>query len=106
MLRPPFDLVYAPVTKEHLQAIGRKHYSLIRSAIESRLRFEPDVEARNRKPLKRSVAFEADWELRFGPRDRFRVFYTVNPECKTVYILAIGEKRGTQLFIGGQEVKL
>jgi len=104
--KPPYDLVYAPVTKEYLQAIGRKHYSLIRSAIESRLRFEPDVEARNRKPLKRSVAFEADWEIRFGPRNRFRVFYTVSQERNEVSILAIGEKRGNRLFIGGQEVEL
>ncbi len=34
MPKRPFDLVYAPVTKEHLRAIEPKYYSLIRNAIE------------------------------------------------------------------------
>jgi hypothetical protein len=101
-----FDLIYAPVTKLHLKTIGRKYYSLIRTNIENGLQFEPDVETRNRKPLKRPVAFEAEWELRFGPDNRFRVFYDINIESHEVYILAIGVKEGNRLFIGGQEVKL
>jgi len=29
------------------------------------------VEARNRKPLKQQADFEGEWELRFGPDNRF-----------------------------------
>lgn len=51
---------------------------LIRQETEARLRFEPEAETRNRKPLKWAVAFEAEWDLRFGPNNRFRVSYQVD----------------------------
>jgi mRNA-degrading endonuclease RelE of RelBE toxin-antitoxin system len=104
--KPAFTLVYAPLFKEHLRVIEPKYYSLIRNAVESQLQFEPDVETRNRKQLKRRVAFGARWEVRFGPENRFRVFYRVNPFLREVYLLAIGEKIGARLLIGGEEVKL
>ena len=70
-----FELVYAPQVKEHLKAIERKYYGLIRREIEVQLQFEPEVETRNRKPLRRAVAFEAEWELRSGR--------TAGSECST-----------------------
>jgi hypothetical protein len=104
--KPAFTLVYAPLFKEHLRAIEPKYYSLIRDAIESQLQFEPDVETRNRKQLKRQAVFGARWEICFGPENRFRFFYRVNPFLREVYLLAIGEKIGACLLIGGEEVKL
>ena len=47
-----------------------------------------------------------DWEIRFGPKNRFRVFYEVNQERDEVHILAIGVKIGNRLFIGGKEVQV
>jgi hypothetical protein len=99
-------LVYAPVTKLHLKTIERKYHSLIRTSIENELQFEPDIETRNRKPLKRPVTFEAEWELRFGPDNRFRVFYDIAIDSHEVHILAIGVKEGNRLSIGGKEVRL
>ena len=64
--RRRFSIEYAPITKEHLRAIERKYYSLIRRVVEEQLQFEPDIETRNRKPLTQQVAFEAEWEIRFG----------------------------------------
>jgi len=104
--RQRFHLVYAPIVKTHLKTIERKYYSLIRTTVENELQFEPDVETGNRKPLKRPVTFEAEWELRFGPNNRFRVFYDINVEWNEVHILAIGIKEGNRLFIGGEEVEL
>ncbi len=104
--RSKFTLIYAPITKSHLKAIDRKYYSLIRTAIESSLQHEPDIETTNRKPLKRQVDFEAEWELRFGPDNRFRVFYDIDMEALEVHILAIGEKERDRLFIGGKEIRL
>jgi mRNA-degrading endonuclease RelE of RelBE toxin-antitoxin system len=98
--------VYAPQVKEHLRAIERKYDGLIRREIEAQLQFEPDVETRDRKPLKRAVAFEAEWEIRFGSNKRFRVFYEVDREIGTVFILAIGVKIRDRLYIGGEEVQL
>jgi mRNA-degrading endonuclease RelE of RelBE toxin-antitoxin system len=104
--RHPFEIIYAPVVKDHLRVIEPKHHSLIRGTIAEQLHFEPDAETRNRKPLTRPLVFEADWELRFGPKNRFRVFYTVNPERREVYILAIGVKERKRLFIGREEIEL
>lgn len=104
--RQPYLLVYAPDVKRHLRAVERQHYSLIREAIQEQLLFEPDAETRNRKPLRQPAVFEAEWELRFGPDHRFRVFYEIDRENRKVYILAIGVKERDRLFIGGEEVQL
>ncbi|OQX17756.1 MAG: addiction module toxin RelE [Desulfobacteraceae bacterium IS3] len=98
-----FNIIYAVQTKEHLKAIDRKYYSLIRKMIEEQLQYEPDIETINRKPLKRKGVFGSEWEIRFGTDNRFRVFYDVDKEHNEVRILAIGEKYGNRLFIGGEE---
>ncbi len=98
-----FALVYADEVKEHLRAIETKYHSLISSEVEAQLRHDPDVETRNRKPLKRPISFGADWELRLGPRNRFRVFYQVNADSREVHILAVGVKDRNRLFFAGEE---
>ena len=101
-----FDVTYAPQVKRHLQSIERKYHSLIRGTIETQLQFNPDVETRNRKPLERPAELGADWEIRSGPNNRFRVFYAVEQENRQVFILAIGIKRENRLIIGREEVNL
>jgi antitoxin (DNA-binding transcriptional repressor) of toxin-antitoxin stability system len=73
----PFALVYGDEVKRHLRAIETKYHSLIQSEVEAQLLFEPEVETRNRKPLQRPMTSGAEWELRLGPGNRFRVFYQV-----------------------------
>jgi len=102
----PFALVYDLEVRTHLRAIEPKYRGLIRMTIEEQLRFEPDKETRNRKPLQRPVAFEATWELRLGRENRFRVFYAVSHERQEVQILAIGSKERNRLMIGREEIKL
>jgi hypothetical protein len=70
------------------------------------LLFEPTTETRNRKPLERPVFFAATWEIRFGPNNRFRVYYDVDLERAIVSILAIGIKRRDTVVIGGEEIPL
>ncbi len=77
---------------------------MIRATLEEQLRFEPDAETRNREPLRQPAVLEAQWELRFGPDNRFRVFYEIDQESRAVYILAIGVKERERLLIGGEEV--
>jgi mRNA-degrading endonuclease RelE of RelBE toxin-antitoxin system len=105
-VRKRFALIYPPILKQHLKFIEAKYYSLIRETIKAQLQVEPDVETRNRKPLKRPVIFGAKWEIRFGADNRFRVFYRVDYDQKQVVILAIGEKVGNRLLIGGEEVEI
>ena len=106
MKSPRYAIIYAPVVKTHLKARGKQYYSLIRRVIEEQLSYEPQVETRNRKPLRRPAWFGATWEIRFGPGNRFRVFYQVEEREKEVWVLAIGEKRGNRLIIGGEEIEI
>ena len=101
-----FEIIYPPIIKQHLKAIESKYYALIRESLETQLQFQPDVETRNRKPLKRPVVFGAKWEIRLGPDNRFRVFYRIDYDNKQVVLLAIGEKVGNRLIIGGEEVEI
>ncbi len=106
--RAPFTLIYAPTFKDNLRTIERKYHALIRQEVETKLRFEPDRESRNRKPLPGATLSEDRevWELRCGPRNRFRIFYTIRREVGEVHILAIGIKRRAQLWIGEEEIEL
>lgn len=97
-----FELVYSRQAMQHLRAIDRRHYGLIRAKIEEQLQFEPTTETRNRKPLKGSAAHDAEWEIGFGPNNRFRVFYEVDRERAEVWILAIGVKIRNRLIVGGE----
>ncbi len=106
MARPRYTLTYAADVKLHLDAIDVKHHSLIRRKIEEQLQFDPTTETRNRKPLRAPAPLEAEWEIRFGPNNRFRVLYDVNAENHEVFILAIGIKDGNRLIIAGEDVEL
>jgi mRNA-degrading endonuclease RelE of RelBE toxin-antitoxin system len=104
--RPPFTLSYDRETKRQLRAIEVKYHALIRKAIEEQLLFEPERETRNRKPLQQPAPFEATWELRCGPQNRFRILYGVDPAHREVQIQAIGVKKGNRLMVAGEEVEL
>lgn len=100
------ELIYDSEVVQHLITIERKYHSLIRRTIEQQLAYEPGVETRNRKPLLRPSIFDTAWELRFGPDNRFRVFYRIDTSAHEVHILAIAVKMGDRLFIGGKEFEL
>src|SRR5207244_4452536 len=105
--KQPFSLVFAPAVKTHLKVIEAKWDSLIEEKIEEQLTYEPYVETKNRKPLRRRPApFGAEWEIRFGQDNRFRVLYKIVDEDHEVHILAIGVKQGNRLLVGGKEMDL
>jgi mRNA-degrading endonuclease RelE of RelBE toxin-antitoxin system len=101
--RAKYTLVFAPEVVDHLDAIERKLHRTLQRAINEQLTYTATTETRNRKPLEQPAPFDATWELRCGPDNRFRVFYDVAPEELTVLILAIGVKERDRLFIGGEE---
>lgn len=103
--RPKFELIFAPETLDHLDAIERKDHRSIRQAVDEQLTYTPHTATRNRKPLEDPLPFGATWELRCGPKNRYRVFYEVDPEARAVLILAIGVKERDRLLIGGEEFK-
>lgn len=101
--RRKFDLVFAPETLDHLDAIERKYHGLIQRTTDQQLRATPLKETRNRKPLIDTGPLGSTWELRFGPQNCFRIFYDVDVDAWEVHILAIGVKERNRLFIGGEE---
>jgi mRNA-degrading endonuclease RelE of RelBE toxin-antitoxin system len=98
-----FTLSFAPEAVDHLDWIETKYHGLLRRVIKEQLTHAPTKETRNRKPLEQPAPFEATWELRFGPSNRFRVFYDVDGTARVVDILAIGLKDRQRLLIGGKE---
>jgi mRNA-degrading endonuclease RelE of RelBE toxin-antitoxin system len=98
-----YRLVFAPEVISHVAAIDRKYHNLIRRTIQQRLVHEPAKLSRNRKPLEPPAPFDASWELRFGPQNRFRVFYDIDDEDRSVAILAIGVKDRERLQIGAED---
>jgi mRNA-degrading endonuclease RelE of RelBE toxin-antitoxin system len=98
-----FVITFAPEVLDHLDAIERRYYRLIEQTIDEQLSYTPGQETRNRKPLEQPAPFSARWELRFGPDNRFRVFYQLDASEQTVWVLAIGVKVGNRLLVGGKE---
>jgi mRNA-degrading endonuclease RelE of RelBE toxin-antitoxin system len=98
----PDEIELTEDAKAQLRYLPARSRSMLLTAIEAQLLHEPLLETRNRKRLRPNPL--ASWELRVGD---LRVFYRVGEEgAKKVYILAVGEKRGNSLWIGGEEVKL
>lgn len=73
---------------------------------EEQLVHEPAVETKNRKPLEPPAGFGATRELRFGPDNRFRVFYEAHEDRREVRVLAAGVKTGSTLRIGAEVLEL
>ncbi len=48
----------------------------------------------------------ATWELRCGPDNRFRIFYDIHIETRTVVILLIAVKIRNQLRVGKERFEL
>ena len=98
-----YTLAFAPEVVQDLGAIDRKFHAILRKRIHQSLVVEPDRETRNRKPLDVPAPYGSQWELRFGPSNRYRVFYEIERDAAIVTILAIGVKERDVLRIGREE---
>lgn len=98
-----FTLTFAPEVVGHFEWIDSKYHGWLLRTIRDRLTVSPAAMARNRKPLRKPAPFDATWELRCGPQNRFRVFYDVDYDSMCVRVLAIGIKDRNRLFIEGEE---
>lgn len=99
-----YDIEFTPEALDHLDVIERKYYGLIERTGKQQLTHTPDKETRNRKPLEQPAPLGATWELRFGPNNRFRVYYHIDPKERLVTVKGIGVKVGSRLWIGGVEI--
>lgn len=97
-----FEIRFSSDADDHLWRLQARDRSLLVSAIEQQLRYEPRTATRNRKPLRPNPL--APWVLRVG---QLRVYYevTIEPE-RVVIVRAIGVKVRERVTIGGTEVDL
>ncbi len=104
--RPKYTLTFARQAIEHLDQIDSKYHGLLRQTIKEQQTHSPTDETRNRKALEPPAPFDATWELRCGPNNRFRGLYEVDSATVAVWILAIGIKDRKRLLIGEEEYEL
>ena len=70
--------------------------------VEEQLAHQPDVETRNRKPMRPNPL--APWELRVGD---LRVYYDIEEDPEPVVtVLAVGVKDRNRVYIGKEEIEL
>lgn len=94
--------MYSPAAEDHLRVLTARQRTIIFDAVDRQLADQPNVETRNRKPMRPNPI--APWELRVG---NLRVYYDIEeqPE-RQVVVLAVGKKLGNRVIIGGEEVEL
>jgi mRNA-degrading endonuclease RelE of RelBE toxin-antitoxin system len=98
----PYEIEYSPASEEHLRALTARQRTTVFDSVEQQLTHQPDVETRNRKPMRPNPI--APWELRIG---NLRVYYDIEeqPEPR-VTVVAVGKKFRNRVTIGGEEVEL
>jgi mRNA-degrading endonuclease RelE of RelBE toxin-antitoxin system len=96
-----FAIDFSEDALDELRGLRKRDSTTILDEIEEQLTHQPNVETRNRKPLRAHPLGE--WELRV---DRFRVFYDIDLGNETVLVKGVGVKIGNRLFIRGKEYEL
>jgi mRNA-degrading endonuclease RelE of RelBE toxin-antitoxin system len=79
-----YEIEYTAEALGDLESLRKFEQKQVVDEIDAQLKYEPDVETRNRKRLRPNNV--AEWELRVG---RFRVFYDVRKAVNIVKVEAI-----------------
>lgn len=96
-----YEIEYTDEAIEDLRWFRKHEQNEILDGIEQQLRYEPAVETRNRKKMRRNS--KAEWELRVGD---FRILYNIEVAIQIVDIRRIGEKRGNAFFFKGRKEEI
>ena len=99
---PKYRIEYSPETESHFQYLSKRQQVMVLEGVEKQLQFHPDVETRNRKPMRPNPL--APWELRIGA---LRVYYDFedSPE-RVVFVRAVGIKERNSVRIGKEVIRL
>ncbi|MCI0334089.1 MAG: type II toxin-antitoxin system RelE/ParE family toxin [Planctomycetes bacterium] len=95
------SIEFTPEALDDLAWLRRFDQARVMSELESQLIHDATVESRNRKRLRPNKLSESVLRV-----DRFRVYYDAFSESGIVRVVAIGEKKGSKLFIRGEEYEL
>lgn len=96
-----YRIEFTPEAVDDLSSLRVFDQKRIVVEIDAQLVHEPTRPTRHRKQLRPNPL--AAWEHRVG---MFRVFFDVDEDDQLVKIVAIGIKRGNDLFIHGEEFEL
>ena len=96
-----FEIKYTDDAFDDLHGFRKYDQVIILDSVERQLRDQPMIETRNRKRLRPNRV--AEWELRIA---HFRVFYDVSADAHLVKIVAVGYKKGSRLFLRGEQFEL
>ena len=97
-----YRIEYSPVVEGHLRALSARQRSMVFDAVERQLSNQPDVETRNRKPMRPNPL--APWELRVGD---LRIYYDVHRQPNpVVQVLAVGLKQRNCVRVGNEVIEL
>ncbi len=96
-----FEIQYTDDAFEDLRHFRKYDQVMLLDQVDRQLSYEPTVETRNRKRLRPNKV--AEWEVRIT---HFRVFYEVLADAGLVKIVAVGYKKGSRLFLRGEEFEL
>jgi mRNA-degrading endonuclease RelE of RelBE toxin-antitoxin system len=97
-----YRIRFTESAENHFAQLSARQQAIVVDAVKVQLKNEPLRETRNRKQLRPNPL--APWELRVGV---LRVFYELDGlEPDLVNVLAIGIKKGNQLFVSGKEIRI
>jgi mRNA-degrading endonuclease RelE of RelBE toxin-antitoxin system len=97
-----FRIEYSPETEAHLRYLSKAQQITVLDAVEKQLQFQPDIETKNRKPMRPNPV--APWELRIG---NLRIYYDFKTlDDQVVFIRAVGVKYRNKVKIGNEEIPL
>ncbi len=97
-----YRIEYSPDAEYHLRVLTRTQQRIVLDSVERKLKNQPNIESRNRKPMRPNPL--APWELRLG---NLRVYYDVEEEPRrVVYIRAVGLKERNRVRIGKEVIEL
>jgi mRNA-degrading endonuclease RelE of RelBE toxin-antitoxin system len=84
---------------DDLRWFGRKEGRVLLTAMEERLATDPLAETRNIKTLSANPVAQRELRL-FG---KYRVLFNVDSDAELVTVILFGEKRGSSLYVQGEE---
>jgi mRNA-degrading endonuclease RelE of RelBE toxin-antitoxin system len=96
-----FAIEYSPDVENHLRVLTARQRAVVFDEVDRQLLHEPDVETRNRKPMRPNPV--APWELRIGD---LRIYYDIEHDPTRVLIRAVGVKTRNIVRIGREEIQL
>src|SRR5512139_1695599 len=93
-----YQIEFSDTARRDLKWFKKYEQKIILDGIDANLKYEPNVETRNRKQMRPNPV--AEWELRIG---KFRILYNVEETVKIVSIEVIGIKIGSDFMTRGEK---